>query len=599
MVRRPLGRRPAGRVRWSSCPPTPVSTEVARGLLPDAVPHADAAANAGRAALLVAALAGRPEHLLAATRDYLHQEYREPAMPESLALVDRLRADGIPAVICGAGPDRAGLRRRPAAATLADRTAPTAGRTTCSTSSAAASWWPTDASRPASLWAAPSRREHPPLRPCRWRGSTLSSPVCAPRAHSTSRSRDHLSAPARPVSGAGSKRGKGSRDRLSNAPSAKKRGGGLSSMLLADLKSMAGGMGISGAGSMKKAQLVDAIKAAQSGRPGRQPGRARRDRRHGSSPRADAQRAGGRRRRRSRSQRPRAGSRPRRGRARRRREPAGARAAAGPGDEADPGRRPQDRAGERARRRQRTPQPGPAAGRAASRTSSRPDQQDQASRTRTRARTRRASAARTSRTRQKASRPQGQRQQDQDQQGQRGQDQRQQDQQQPAAAEPAAGPAAGPASDQRTRTTTARAAAAATGAAGGRDRERPANRPGSRNEPDTTILEDDVLVPAAGILDVLDNYAFVRTSGYLPGHRRRLPVAVDGAEVRPAPRRRHRRPGAPAPRGRAQGEVQPDGAHRQRQRRRPRGRARPRRVRQADPAAPRRAAPAGDRARPT
>ena len=36
-------------------------------------------------------------------------------------------------------------------------------------------------------------------------------------------------------------------------------------MLLADLKSMAGGLGIRGAGSMKKAQLVDAIKAAQSG----------------------------------------------------------------------------------------------------------------------------------------------------------------------------------------------------------------------------------------------------------------------------------------------------------------------------------------------
>ncbi|HEY9251051.1 MAG TPA: transcription termination factor Rho, partial [Nocardioides sp.] len=48
----------------------------------------------------------------------------------------------------------------------------------------------------------------------------------------------------------------------------------------------------------------------------------------------------------------------------------------------------------------------------------------------------------------------------------------------------------------------------------GRDRDR--NRPG-RGEPDTTVLEDDVLVPAAGILDVLDNYAFVRTSGYLPG----------------------------------------------------------------------------------
>jgi transcription termination factor Rho len=41
--------------------------------------------------------------------------------------------------------------------------------------------------------------------------------------------------------------------------------------------------------------------------------------------------------------------------------------------------------------------------------------------------------------------------------------------------------------------------------------------PRTRSEPDTTVLEDDILVPAAGILDVLDNYAFVRTSGYLPG----------------------------------------------------------------------------------
>lgn len=85
-------------------PPTPVETAVARGLLPELVPHADAAANAGRAALLVASLAGRPEHLLAATRDYLHQQQREPAMPESLALVRTLRADGVPAVISGAGP---------------------------------------------------------------------------------------------------------------------------------------------------------------------------------------------------------------------------------------------------------------------------------------------------------------------------------------------------------------------------------------------------------------------------------------------------------------------------------------------------------------
>ncbi|GAA4807048.1 homoserine kinase [Nocardioides caeni] len=85
-------------------PPTPVSTEAARGLLPAEVPHADAAANAGRAALLVAALSGRPEELLRGTEDRLHQAYREPAMPESLALVSALRADGVPAVVSGAGP---------------------------------------------------------------------------------------------------------------------------------------------------------------------------------------------------------------------------------------------------------------------------------------------------------------------------------------------------------------------------------------------------------------------------------------------------------------------------------------------------------------
>ncbi|MGZ5400448.1 MAG: homoserine kinase [Nocardioides sp.] len=85
-------------------PPYPLSTEVARGLLPATVPHVDAAANAGRTALLVAALAGAPEHLLLATRDLLHQDYRRPAMGESLALVDALRDDRIAAVVSGAGP---------------------------------------------------------------------------------------------------------------------------------------------------------------------------------------------------------------------------------------------------------------------------------------------------------------------------------------------------------------------------------------------------------------------------------------------------------------------------------------------------------------
>jgi homoserine kinase len=81
-----------------------LATERARGLLPATVPHADAAANAGRAALLVAALTAAPELLLDATEDRLHQAYRAPAMPASLDLVERLRAKGVAAVVSGAGP---------------------------------------------------------------------------------------------------------------------------------------------------------------------------------------------------------------------------------------------------------------------------------------------------------------------------------------------------------------------------------------------------------------------------------------------------------------------------------------------------------------
>ncbi|WP_431280055.1 transcription termination factor Rho [Leifsonia poae] len=53
----------------------------------------------------------------------------------------------------------------------------------------------------------------------------------------------------------------------------------------------------------------------------------------------------------------------------------------------------------------------------------------------------------------------------------------------------------------------------------GRSRYRDRKRRGGTgtDELDPEIADDDVLIPVAGILDVLDNYAFVRTSGYLPG----------------------------------------------------------------------------------
>ncbi|MDO5618388.1 transcription termination factor Rho [Kocuria sp.] len=49
------------------------------------------------------------------------------------------------------------------------------------------------------------------------------------------------------------------------------------------------------------------------------------------------------------------------------------------------------------------------------------------------------------------------------------------------------------------------------------DRRNRRNRNNGPEVDDTEPTEDDVLLPVAGILDVLDNYAFVRTSGYLPG----------------------------------------------------------------------------------
>ncbi|HEY9409089.1 MAG TPA: Rho termination factor N-terminal domain-containing protein, partial [Jiangellaceae bacterium] len=50
----------------------------------------------------------------------------------------------------------------------------------------------------------------------------------------------------------------------------------------------------------------------------------------------------------------------------------------------------------------------------------------------------------------------------------------------------------------------------------GPDRDRRPARERDRDQ-EPTVSDDDILIPVAGILDILDNYAFVRTSGYLPG----------------------------------------------------------------------------------
>jgi homoserine kinase len=93
-------------------PEAPVSTELARGLLPAEVPHTDAVFNSARTAILVDTLLiddGRPAdqraaHLLEATDDRLHQPYRAAAMTASAELVRQLRGEGVAAFISGAGP---------------------------------------------------------------------------------------------------------------------------------------------------------------------------------------------------------------------------------------------------------------------------------------------------------------------------------------------------------------------------------------------------------------------------------------------------------------------------------------------------------------
>ncbi len=200
---------------------------------------------------------------------------------------------------------------------------------------------------------------------------------------------------------------------------AKKRGGGLNSMLLADLKQMAGGMGIAGAGRMKKAQLVEAIKAAQAG---------------GKSDAGPKD----------------AGKKDDRQKDDRQKDPD----KKGPGKK-DQGKKDQGKKDQGKAETSDSPKGDDAPG---------PEPREAERRT------------------------DAQRQQDRDDRDDRDGGQ-------------------GAQGEGRNRNRRRR----------GRDRNRPGGGTGQRNEPDTTVLEDDVLVPAAGILDVLDNYAFVRTSGYLPG----------------------------------------------------------------------------------
>ncbi|MDA8411481.1 MAG: homoserine kinase [Treponema sp.] len=87
-------------------PPFPLETSVARAVLPATVPFADAAANAGRAALVTAAfLSGDWDMLGMAMRDRLHEPWRAPLIPGFEEMKEGARRAGALAVwLSGAGP---------------------------------------------------------------------------------------------------------------------------------------------------------------------------------------------------------------------------------------------------------------------------------------------------------------------------------------------------------------------------------------------------------------------------------------------------------------------------------------------------------------
>lgn len=89
---------------FSAIPEVRSSTAETRVLLPAQVSHQDARFNVSRAALLVVALTERPDLLMVATEDVLHQPQRAAAMPASAEYLRLLRRYGHAAVLSGAGP---------------------------------------------------------------------------------------------------------------------------------------------------------------------------------------------------------------------------------------------------------------------------------------------------------------------------------------------------------------------------------------------------------------------------------------------------------------------------------------------------------------
>jgi transcription termination factor Rho len=275
---------------------------------------------------------------------------------------------------------------------------------------------------------------------------------------------------------------------------ARKRPAGLSGMVLAELQGLAGELGISGTAKMRKGQLIEAIKERQSG------GSAGATPTNGSQSRATRSDA-----------------------------TTSATANGAASDEAT--------SSTAAPRRERTQRGGPSDRGARNERADRADRNDRADRAdradnadRSDRADRSEQADRADRS-DRADRPE--RKRDGDQQGRQQTQPNQQNRQQTQPSQQVPGQQGRDDEDEFDRSGRSRRR--------GRYRDRNRNRrPGGRdgfapadsgdgNLPE--ISEDDVLVPVAGILDILDNYGFIRTSGYLPGSN---DVYVSLAQVRKA-----------------------------------------------------------------
>jgi len=254
----------------------------------------------------------------------------------------------------------------------------------------------------------------------------------------------------------------------SGAGGTRRRGGtGLSGMLLPELKQLAGGLGIKGVGGMRKSQLVDAIKAAQAGgQPtGQQAGR--------SNGQTGQQGTSGR------------------------------------------GERSAERA-DTATGRTETPaaQTTADAGRDSRRDSAEPARDSQAAREQGGRESRQDRSAGEER---ESRRDDGRSRDDRDSRGGSTRDGREGSRDRRESSNREGGRDNRESSRDNRDHDDDRGGSRRNRRRRGRDRTGYRDRRRDRDDVDPQITEEDVLVPTAGILDVLDNYAFVRTTGYLPG----------------------------------------------------------------------------------